>query len=506
MSNEGNNISRNLKEDIQPNTKEILQNENESERRVRAKNQSDIENNKNQQQEMVEKEIIYGETPYRWFVLTAYSLCTFANQFVWITFSAIATDFSDNYEIPLWKVNMFSLIYMIIYPFVCIPEGWLIDNFSLRFGIIIASVLNIVGSGIRLFINKDSSLACIYIAQFLCGLFQPALLNSPGKLAANWFREDIRNVITTICCIAVMLGVFVGFLWNLAFIKENSSQKDFKDQVFNYMLSEFILSVVFSVPSFFIIKDKPDIPPSPSQDKDDQKAPGLVESLKILFTNIRFIYLLIATLFGVGYYDIMATIINSLLDLYTITGKQSSVIYAVSCIGGMISSLVISWLLDKYQKFKLFMIILGVLCIILQALFTLLLELVLTKGLNAYAIGLVIYTLIMMFNFPFYTIGMNYACEITYPVGESINGGIMMTMSQLAGIGGTFLCDYFISNYENKGWISNVILLGFFVISLIFILLFDEKLDRKEVEDAGRAKIQKNESSVTNKVTVHNNK
>ena len=112
----------------------------------------------------------------------------------------------------------------------------------------------------------------------------------------------------------------------------------------------------------------------------------------------------------------------------------------------------------------------------------------------------------MMFNFPFYTIGMNYACEITYPVGESINGGIMMTMSQLAGIGGTFLCDYFISNYENKGWISNVILLGFFVISLIFILLFDEKLDRKEVEDAGRAKIQKNESSVTNKVTVHNNK
>ena len=49
---------------------------------------------------------------------------------------------------------------------------------------------------------------------------------------------------------------------------------------------------------------------------------------------------------------------------------------------------------------------------------------------------------------PFYTLGMNYACEITYPVGESINGGIMMTMSQLSGIGGTFLCDHFIQHND----------------------------------------------------------
>ena len=132
-----------------------------------------------------------------------------------------------------------------------------------------------------------------------------------------------------------------------------------------------------------------------------------------------------------------------------------------------------------------------VLCItgtLFQALFTLLLELAEPKGLNAYAIGLVLYTLVNMIVVPFYTIGMNYACEITYPVGESINGGIMMTMSQLSGIGGTFLCDHFISNYEEKPWISNVILLGFFAASCVFVFLFDEKLDRQEIELAGRAK------------------
>ena len=128
-----------------------------------------------------------------------------------------------------------------------------------------------------------------------------------------------------------------------------------------------------------------------------------------------------------------------------------------------------------------------------QALFTFLLELIESKHLNAYAIGLVLYTLVNMIVVPFYTIGMNYACEITYPVGESINGGIMMTMSQLSGIGGTFLCDYFITNHKSKPWISNVILLGFFAVSCIFVFLFDEKLDRQEVEQAGRLKEGKNE-------------
>ena len=92
----------------------------------------------------------------------------------------------------------------------------------------------------------------------------------------------------------------------------------------------------------------------------------------------------------------MKTIINSLLDLYGITGKQSLVFYAVSNIVGMIVSLIISYLLDKYKKSKLFMVVLSLSGTIFQALFTLLLELIELKGLNAYAIGIVVYSIINM--------------------------------------------------------------------------------------------------------------
>ena len=82
--------------------------------------------------------------------------------------------------------------------------------------------------------------------------------------------------------------------------------------------------------------------------------------------------------------------------------------------------------------------------------------------------------------------GMNYGCEITYPVGESITDSIMSSFPQALAIGLTFLCDYYITEYKDKKWISNIILLIMLVISIIFVFLLDEKLDRQEVEQAGR--------------------
>ena len=421
--------------------------------------------------------------------MISYCLCTFANGFQWVTFSAIALKFSENYEMESWKVNMFSLIYMIFYPFVCIPEGWLVDNYSTRLGIIIASICTVLASAFKLFINKNMFLC--FLGQIMASVFQPALINSPGKIAANWFRDDIRTFICTLCCLSDSIGIYIGFLWNMLFIDEDEKDRNkYKDQVFNYLLSEFILSLIFCLPSFFIIKDKPTIPPSPSQSNEiSNNNPTLIQSLILLFKNKRFIYLLISTFFVVGYYNIIGTIINSLFGLYSISGNDSNIIFFVSNFLGMISSLIVSKFVDKYKKFKLSMILLCVLGTVFQILLSVLLEIFKPDNIkeNEYSkvefvIALFIYSLISMVVTPFYTIGMNYACEITYPVGESINGGFMMSASQISGIGGTFLCDYYINQYPDKKWIANCILSIFFILACIFVFLFDEKLDRSEID------------------------
>ena len=424
--------------------------------------------------------------------MISYCLCTFANGFQWVTFSAIASKFSYHYNLESWKVNMFSLLYMILYPIVCIPQGNLVDNYSTRLGIIIAAICTIAASAFKLLINK--SIIWCYIGQFMAAVFQPALLNSPGKISANWFRDDIRTLICTLCCLSDTIGIFIGFLWNLMFINENEeNSEEYKSQVFIYLLSEFILSFAFCVPSFFIIKDKPDKPPSPSQVEDSRKSienqMTLIQSLKMLFKNKRFIYLFISTFFVVGYYNVIGTLINPLFELYSISGNNSSIIFFISSILGMISSVIISKIVDKTQKFKLSMILLCVFGTIFQIILTILLEIFKPdskeKNENStteFVIALILYSLVTIVDTPFYTIGMNYACEITYPVGESINGGIMMSASQIAGIGGTFLCDYFIGAYPEKKWITNLIMSIFFGIACVFVFLFDEKLDRHEVD------------------------
>ena len=101
---------------------------------------------------------------------------------------------------------------------------------------------------------------------------------------------------------------------------------------------------------------------------------------------------------------------------------------------------------------------------------------------------MLIYSLVNAIFIPFYTIGMNYTCEIPYPIGESINGGIMMRMSQISGIGGIFSRDYLI-NHKEKKYLSNIILLDFFVIPCNFVFLFDEKLDRYEIDVQRRNQI-----------------
>jgi hypothetical protein len=128
------------------------------------------------------------------------------------------------------------------------------------------------------------------------------------------------------------------------------------------------------------------------------------------------------------------------------------------------------------------MLFLGIFGFIFQFFLTFLLELFYQSNKNTYYIAFIFYSLVNLMVVPFYTIGMNYACEITYPIGESLTGGIMMSMSQFSGIGGTFLCDWMINNLEKK-YLTNLLLLIFFFISIIFIFLFNGKLKRQEIDN-----------------------
>ena len=69
----------------------------------------------------------------------------------------------------------------------------------------------------------------------------------------------------------------------------------------------------------------------------------------------------------------------------------------------------------------------------------------------------------------------------------------------------TFYDHHFINNNENKGWLSNIVLLILLALSIIFLCLLDKKLDRQEVEMIGRLKEQNQNKKETDIIGVNNN-
>jgi hypothetical protein len=53
----------------------------------------------------------------------------------WVTFSAIAKRFKEVHDLPTFAVDIFSMIYMIVYPFITFPSSYIIDNKSFRLGV-----------------------------------------------------------------------------------------------------------------------------------------------------------------------------------------------------------------------------------------------------------------------------------------------------------------------------------------------------------------------------------
>ena len=58
-----------------------------------------------------------------------------SNALNWVTFMPNANKYTEYYEVSSLFIDLFGLSYMIIYPFVCFPQSYVIDNVSLKGGV-----------------------------------------------------------------------------------------------------------------------------------------------------------------------------------------------------------------------------------------------------------------------------------------------------------------------------------------------------------------------------------
>jgi Na+/melibiose symporter-like transporter len=150
-----------------------------------------------------------------------------------------------------------------------------------------------------------------------------------------------------------------------------------------------------------------------------------------MFKNKSFITLLISFTCILGFFNLYGTIGVTYFGMYTRKGEDVSYVVGVANFAGIIGCIIVSVILDKYKTYKKAFLILNIIGIISQILLTVLLEEVEGYG---YILLFILWTMVSVTVLPIYTCCMDFVCELTYPVGESISGGLIMSCTQISGI------------------------------------------------------------------------
>ena len=423
-----------------------------------------------------------GLSFYRYIIVVIFFLLNFINGMHWITFAACAAKFGKFYHLNNLEVDCLSIIYMAMYILTCFFCSYYIDKISMKNGLRFASLSIILGAIFKIFLNVHIAFA--FLGQILASSLQPAILNSPAKIAATWFDEKSRVLVTSICCISNTIGVMMGFLIHTFIIEENTvNPKIFKQDFRNYIIVEAIISVIFGLAFIFLIKEKPERPPSKSQENQNKVKRPFIEELKELKQNKNYIYLFLSLSCIVGYINMVATIFNAYMALYKISDENASYTSAISNILGIIFAIVVGKIIDIYKIYKKSILICNLICLISYIITTILMESLKTKYLLY--VSYIGYTLIIGFAVPIYTSGMDLVCEITYGVGESTSDGIIMFGNQLMGIIGIVINYIFRIYLKKYKWLTNFLGILLFAVSLFCIWCVEEDLKRKE-EDENR--------------------
>ena len=148
--------------------------------------------------------------------------------------------------------------------------------------------------------------------------------------------------------------------------------------------------------------------------------------------NGSFIKLSIATTFTLGFFNIYIVIVNEYFSYYGLKQKEITIISAISYSSGVIGSVFLSIVADRTKKYKLILIVLNIVLLLNHFVMTILMEFV--QGHNFYFIlVLIVYGITGFSLLSLITISVDLACEITFPIGESLSVGFMISCSRVLG-------------------------------------------------------------------------
>lgn len=390
---------------------------------------------------------VYG---YRWIVLLVFGIINIAIQIQWLAFAPIAKAAQSFYGVSALEIDLFSIIYLVVFIVFCIPSTYIINHYGLRKSLGLGAILAGVFGLSKGFFAANYTLAII--SQIGIAFAQPLIINAGTTIAVRWFPLTERATATGIAMLTQFLGMIIAMVMTPKLIATNApGVYDISGMLMTYGVISMISAVLLLV----FLRDRP--PTSPSGEEDERYS--IIEGIGHMLKNKDMRYLLVLFFLALGVFNAVTTCIDQICKIKGLDFEQTGLIGGMMLISGVIGAGIFPVISDKLRKRKVIFTLLAGLSI---------------PGLIGLAVGLS-YPLLLIssFIFGFFFLGSSpiffqYSAEINIPAPESASQGLLMLAGQISGV-------IFVIGMNSLGMIPAMyFFVVFLLLSLVLCMLMKE--------------------------------
>jgi predicted MFS family arabinose efflux permease len=257
-------------------------------------------------------------------------LAGIASQVVWITFAPILDSAARYYGVTGAEIGYLAAVFPLVYIAISLPVGYFIDRYGFRASLLVGTLFLGAFSTLR---PLTSSFPLLLAFQTLAGVGQPFVMNSISKLVRAWFPPEEAGLATGLGTLSLMLGIILG----LALTPPLASSIGITGVLWAY--AAYSLAVLGLVA--LLCRE-------PSTAVAYREAVSLREILEVL--KLRNIVLLSALFFlGVGAYTAFTTWVEPAVKALGVPEARTGLVGGMLTLGGIVGSIVIPALADKYS-------------------------------------------------------------------------------------------------------------------------------------------------------------
>lgn len=274
----------------------------------------------------------------RWAVLISFTLLAGISQMLWLNFAPLISLVESRYGVSEAAANWLTAVFPLIYVFLSIHSGIVIDRYGYRVGVGVGGLIMAIFACVRIF---DSSYIVLLIGQIGIAIGQPYVTNGISKLVVDWFGAKQQAMATGIG----ILGMFAGMALALAGTPMLHDALGFQATMIVFAIIACLSALVFWLIAY----------PNPAGNQIEMNRNIDWRSFIPLLHNRQLLLLSAIAFLALGFFNGITSWLEPIVQPNGLEPDEAGLIGGALIMGGIIGASILPSLADRWGKGKLFL-------------------------------------------------------------------------------------------------------------------------------------------------------